>query len=100
MDGERDVLVLGCPTANTIHVRHMGSEVELDLGLDCVHLVSLAAWTEAVFAFADQVSSYHASSPPRVLPEDPELRAGYLAFQHEWARRRGRPIGAMPPVMH
>ena len=100
VEGERDVLVLGCPTANTIDVRHFGSDVELDLGVDCVHRVSLAAWTAAVFTFADQVSSYYASSPPRELPADPELRAGYLAFQHEWARRRGRSLGAMPPVMH
>lgn len=84
-----DVLLLGCPSGLTFEVLHdtTGRAITLRNAAGLDWRVSAEDWREAVFAFADAVSSHYAASPPR--QPNPEDATGYRAFLAEWSRRRG-----------
>jgi hypothetical protein len=62
------------------------------------HEVPEEDWRAAVFAFADEVAAFYATSRPKQPFDDPDAR-GFASFCREWERRRGKrlvAIGASP----
>ena len=86
-DGE-SVDIIGCPNGTDWTVRHTvdGLELETENGIKAI--VPFEEYKAIVFAFADKVKTYYDQCQLKVLPEEDWERDGYLAFWHEWARRR------------
>ena len=63
------VTIVGCPNGIDWSVTHDADTVILEL--------------------ADEVEGVYLACAPKILPEDPFERDGYIAFWNEWHRRRG-----------
>lgn len=90
--GMQNVQICGCPEGVDWDVLHDGNDV-----LHCVPdeppvRIPLDEYREIVFAFADKVAAFYRASSPKVMPQDDFDARGWLAFQREWRRRRGRGI--------
>lgn len=82
---EDDVLIIGCNHGLDWEVMHAGKDVILTAGEISVTM-SLTNWADVLCTFSDTVEAlYERSAPKRPTIDD---AAGYMAFRHEWARRR------------
>jgi len=92
---DSDVVIIGCPNGEDFEVDHQkGGTTVLVRAVDGREWsVDSDSWRAAVFAFADAVSGFFASSSPR--RPTPDDAAGFRAFKAEWERRRERPFGSM-----
>jgi hypothetical protein len=88
VEGDDDVLIIGCNTGVDIEVVHAGSDVHLTRDDETTYDVTLTEWSVAVCQFADIVQGFYAASSPKT-PEDSADRAGFVKLIREWARRRG-----------
>ena len=88
-----DVVIVGCPEGETYEVllREADESVLVRDADGREWSVGEDSWRAAVFAFADAVSEFYARSSRRRPASDDA--AGFRAFQAEWERRRGRPLG-------
>ncbi len=93
--GESDVVIVGCPNGEDFEIDHQeeGATILVRAVDGREWPVNPDAWRAAVFAFADAVSDFYASSPPRC--PTPDDSAGFRAFEAEWERRRDRPFGSI-----
>ena len=69
-------------------VRHSDAGVVIQSESGEEASVPLAEWARAVVGFADQVKAFYDASPPKVIPDQAEERAGWAAFWREWGVRR------------
>ena len=84
----QNVRILGCGNGVDWTVRHRRGAVILELADGTTETVPMDAYRKKVFRFADKVEGFYRSCAPKLLPEDPWERNGYLAFWREWRRRR------------
>jgi hypothetical protein len=95
VDGEDDVLIVGCNSGIDFEVVHAGGEVLLTTADDARYSVQSSDWRGAVCQFADAVQAFYAASRPK-NPEDDTDRAGFVKLIGEWARRRA--LAADPEI--
>jgi hypothetical protein len=96
IEGQEDVLVIGCPSGIDFQVLHADDQAVIVAGPDDLGelRVGRSTWVEAVNNFADLVAGFYArSSPKKPSAED---AAGFAKFGNEWQRRRGRPLTSVP----
>ena len=86
VDGETDVVLLGCDRGINWNVVHEALNVVLTFDNGSVFNVLLADWSAAVLKFSDAVSHFYQSSEAKT-PSDDEAN-GYAMFNEEWERRR------------
>ena len=91
--GAEDVLILGCSKGVNFDVepRDGCASVLVRAATGREWIVARDVWQAAVFDFVDAVSEFYARSSPK-RPKDEEV-AGFRAFEAEWQRRRGIPLG-------
>lgn len=93
--GQDEVVIVGCGNGEDFELDHRegGAAVVVRATGGREWSVDRDSWQAAVFAFVDAVSEFYArSSPKRPTKDD---AAGFRAFQAEWERRRGRPLGRL-----
>lgn len=83
-----NVTISGCPNGIDWSVIHEDDVVRLILGNGQEQRISLEDYRKEVFRFADKIERFYQSCAPKILPDDPFDRNGYLAFWNEWHRRR------------
>jgi len=88
VEGDDDVLIIGCNSGIDFQVVHAGDDVVLTSADQTQYAVTLADWTVVVYQFADEVQAFYAASSAKT-PEDAADRAGFVKLTSEWARRRG-----------
>ena len=93
--GQDDVVLCGCPNGDDFEVIHGedGNSMLVRATDGREWSVDRGKWQDAVFAFADAVSAFYARSLPK-SPTADDL-PGFRAFQVEWKRRRGKPLGGL-----
>ena len=83
-----EVSITGCGMGIDWKVIHLGNQVKLITESGCETMIPLEEYKAEVFDFADKVEAYYNICSPKILPEDPFERNGYIAFWNEWHRRR------------
>jgi hypothetical protein len=91
VEGQEDVVISGCPNGVDFEILHEETGVCICSAEGREWHVDWPSWRDAVFAFADRVSDFYATSSPKE-PND-EDRAGFMKFLAEWGRRRGKQLG-------
>jgi len=86
VDGEADVVLIGCCNGINWHVVHEAPNAVLTFDDGSVFNVPLAEWRAAVCRFSDDVSQFYNCSTPKT-PNDDDAD-GYAAFTQEWKLRR------------
>ena len=89
-DDLSNVTICGCPNGIDWSVKHEDNNIILELADGTNEIVSVTDYTSEVFRFADMVEEYYKICSPKILPNDPFTRDGYIAFWNEWHSRRGK----------
>lgn len=84
------VHIVGCPNGIDWSVTHDADTVVLELADGTKDRIPLGEYAKEIFRFADEVEGVYHAYTPKILPEDPFERDGYIAFWNEWYRRRGK----------
>lgn len=87
VEGDEDVLIIGCNSGIDIEVVHVGNDVHLTSAGQTTCGVTVAEWSVAVYQFADLVQEFYAACSPKNTEDDAD-RAGFVKLTREWARRR------------
>jgi hypothetical protein len=87
VEGQDDVLIIGCNSGIDFAVVQVGDEVLLTAEDGTEHHVAFADWRTAVYKFSDVVQSIYKSSSPKELEDDSDRRS-FEKFMAEWSRRR------------
>lgn len=85
-----EVVISGCPNGIDWSVIHNDDIVVLELEDGTKDHISLDEYRAEVFRFADMIEDFYKACTPKVLPDEPFFRDGYIAFWNEWHKRRGR----------
>lgn len=86
VEGEDDVLILGCPNGINLQIAHDGKKVEIKAEEKNPIFVSYADWRDAVVKFSEIVRAFYASSSTKQAVEL-DLQQGFNKFLSEWERR-------------
>lgn len=89
-DDLSEVVISGCPNGIDWSVIHNDDIVVLELEDGTKDHISLDEYRAEVFRFADMIEDFYKACTPKVLPDEPFFRDGYIAFWNEWHKRRGR----------
>ena len=82
--------ISGCPNGVDWSVIHDGGAVRLITESGRETVVPMQDYEKEVFRFADKIEAHYQSCAPKILPDDPFDRNGYIAFWNEWHSRRGK----------
>ena len=87
VEGQDDVLILGCNSGVDLEVVRNGNEFLLTAADGRQHRVTAADWTRAVCEFSDAVQAFYAGASPKEPADDID---GFQKFLSEWSRRRSQ----------
>jgi hypothetical protein len=87
IDGEDDVLIVGCPHGADFQVTHTNGDVTIATGKGDQVRVPFIEWKQAVCAFSDAVKAFYERSMPKIRGDDLDWN-GFQKFLSEWSRRR------------
>jgi hypothetical protein len=93
VEGQDDVLIVGCNSGIDFEVVQIGDEVHLTAADGTEHRVAMSDWRSAVCKFSDAVQAFYAGSSPK-QPEDEFERRSFQKFMAEWSRRRSAGVEA------
>jgi hypothetical protein len=88
VEGQDDVLIIGCNRGMNFEVIHAGDRVVLTTKDGRQHRIAASEWRNAVCHFSDCVRAFYEASSPKKLPTDDTDAKGYQKFLAEWSRRR------------
>lgn len=80
--------ISGCPNGIDWSVIHEGDKVKLITETEKTIYVTQEEYRDEVFAFTDKIEAFYNKCQPKILPDDPFDKNGYVAFWNEWHRRR------------
>ena len=90
MDGDDDVLIMGCLNGIDCSVLHRGESVDITTLAGETRSVSRTEWENAVLHFSADVRSFYDGSADKT-PYDDVQRKGFAKMMSEWERRHPRP---------
>jgi len=98
IEGEENVLIIGCPNGIDFEIRHLDNHVEIKRDGKETCVVTNDAWNRAVINFSEAVNQFYKSSSPKT-PHDEEATKGFNKFRAEWQKRHKIAVqGALPDL--
>ncbi len=88
-----EVTISGCDNGIDYSVTHKTDKVVIKTEEGTEYTVPLIKYRKEVLRFARAVEFFYCNCSPKILPEEPYERDGYLAFWNEWSHHMYRAFG-------